>query len=669
MRRINFKTHPSERSYTLTVQDGSENIIDMVGGSSPITTQMDDSDDPFTPVRTQSGYINLVGAVGDIDALVSAAPKDRKVELFCGSTLVWRGFLQCVTYSQSWDAAPLEISIPIASPLAILSSFRPSNDMADHGYWTFAKLLADIADCMGASIYESFSFPVYGNAMNVLTWRFNMQKYAKYNSQKREWSMSSYYEMLEDMCKLFGWQCQERGSELVFLTLDRSDSATSAGKEYHSIRLTSAQMKSLAQGSAVTPEYLSRSQQELDVYGVDHQLDYLGGFKEIKVSTSIEYEDKELYKLDVEKQADFDVADSKRYQTSVNYLLSLEYRPNAAEIEVFNSAPAGAHKYDLMQLSAQKEVDVCPYYGGSLSADAFVELRTDFWEYDGLEPRLITYSKDDQDDPYLCARVHTHKYYRHTGVNNDRRFLHIDADLETSVNWHTPWVTANGIFLFVAIRIGNKYYNRTTQEWTDGPLVWTCIASGGKLLDVKQWYYEEGIYATLPTDDTEGEIMIEFYNAQKGIDSDHKNIFIGWKNINVDFVKPWRRIMTDDVKPEDNTEELVLQNGFTDTYSQENALTTVQSTLWDDAKNFVLRNDYSIADDYYGSQFPEEALANRIKDFYNVSRQKVTVEVRGGSEMFVAADSYKLIGESYRIEHQGIDWAKESATVGLIAEY
>ena len=46
--------------YTVNVGGGAGAAVPLKGGAQPFTTQESDDDDPFCPIRTQTGYLRIV---------------------------------------------------------------------------------------------------------------------------------------------------------------------------------------------------------------------------------------------------------------------------------------------------------------------------------------------------------------------------------------------------------------------------------------------------------------------------------------------------------------------------------------------------------------------------------------------------------------------------------
>ena len=61
--QIPFKSLRSGTLYTVNIYDADytdSTPVVLKGGAQPFTTQEDDNDDLFTPVRTQTGYLRIV---------------------------------------------------------------------------------------------------------------------------------------------------------------------------------------------------------------------------------------------------------------------------------------------------------------------------------------------------------------------------------------------------------------------------------------------------------------------------------------------------------------------------------------------------------------------------------------------------------------------------------
>ena len=125
---ITFKSLRARTVYTLNIGGGTGNTVPLKGGAQPFVTQEDDSDDQFTPIRTQSGYIRIVddgldanGNAFDWKDLIPQTNTSRPVTLAAGSTIVWQGFMQSQNFSGILYGNPQEREFPVHCVLSALN--------------------------------------------------------------------------------------------------------------------------------------------------------------------------------------------------------------------------------------------------------------------------------------------------------------------------------------------------------------------------------------------------------------------------------------------------------------------------------------------------------------------------------------------------------------------
>ena len=124
-------------------------VYQLTAAANPFVTQEADSDDPFTPVRGQTGYLRIlyqtpVNASGTItieeviEDLVPENNTDIFVRLIKGQyrgsasgswflpdseePIQWQGFIKAQVFSQRWSGSMKEVEIPVASTLETMKS-------------------------------------------------------------------------------------------------------------------------------------------------------------------------------------------------------------------------------------------------------------------------------------------------------------------------------------------------------------------------------------------------------------------------------------------------------------------------------------------------------------------------------------------------------------------
>ena len=125
MIKIQWKSF-TDYDLTLEIDNGTDTVTTMTPAAQPFVTEIDDDNDMFTPIRYQTGTIGIVGTLAQMDQLVGDYPFERPVTLKAsknGTSLgvMWKGYVQSATYSQSWVSGNQELRI---SACCLYSRFR-----------------------------------------------------------------------------------------------------------------------------------------------------------------------------------------------------------------------------------------------------------------------------------------------------------------------------------------------------------------------------------------------------------------------------------------------------------------------------------------------------------------------------------------------------------------
>ena len=128
--------------------------VELTAGETPFTTDEDDSDDFFAPVRTQSGTLQICtetpsGSTIKLEDILPANNISRPVRLVNlsnSNAVEWQGFLSCEAYSQDYIGIPQNLDLPLIGVLEAMDSIEVelSESMA------FKKILGHVAYAMKA---------------------------------------------------------------------------------------------------------------------------------------------------------------------------------------------------------------------------------------------------------------------------------------------------------------------------------------------------------------------------------------------------------------------------------------------------------------------------------------------------------------------------------------
>lgn len=222
---ITFVSLRAGTVYTVSIGGGSGTAIPLKGAAQPFVTQEDDTDDMFTPVRTQSGYIRIVDDGRDANDntfdwhdLMPKTGTERPVTLSHvdgGNTVIdWVGYMQAQNFSGVLYGGTQEREFPVQCQLAALEGFNvdQSVDIVNVGY-----LLYSLLDNIGADKWRYVYFQGSDACDSWLLKKATMMNYATEGSGENTYSS---LQAIQDICAFFGWTLRTHGNDLWFTAAD-----------------------------------------------------------------------------------------------------------------------------------------------------------------------------------------------------------------------------------------------------------------------------------------------------------------------------------------------------------------------------------------------------------------------------------------------------------------
>ena len=612
-RQITFKSMQRGTTYVLTIADGSNTVVNLVPSATPFTTDVDNSEEFFAPVRSQSGNIEILGEISDVEPLLSSDPASRLVTLNgtegSTTTLRWKGYLQTTTFSQTWDKGPLPISLPVVSHLGIIESY----DFEQVGYVRFAAFFKAMSECTGTAFYTSFVFPNITNIATILKYNFSGLAFAKYDDKTHTYEYGNFHEILTEICKLFGWVAIEVADQLCLVAPDNTSGYVS---------FTAAQMATLATGGTATGTSITQSTIHEIIDGADHTIDYLQGKKSVKVTGTPGNGFGQLF--------DFNVG-------------NLEIRSTEEYNRAKSSGSTEFYHYFTKNYGDSDEIDVT--YSGNIRYDNFYynddtlrsgsccvtdrQLETDSSE----TPNPVT--KDTNWQNHIICKPATSagqsnifsinpiREHIASGLMSDV-YIAIKFTMRKSNTYHDDWEAVDHA------KIGMKVLIGSTTLLNDSVI----LKDGRPYLAQAGYANADGCVALIAPTSTSGPLHIQFNLLEE---------ILGWpyvdfENISVSYVNVWRRHLNDPL--DENTTQFEIGNGFTEALEQDNKLTTQrpefanQVTSEQTGWGLVLDDSLQPVMKIYGNKYPEELLAERMRDHFSTSKKMLTAQLLSKGGMF-----------------------------------
>lgn len=757
-RRLTFKSLRRNTTYVLTIADGSNTVVDLTPSATPFTTDVDSSEDFFTPVRAQSGTIEIIGEVSDVEPLLSSDPTSRLVTLQgtegSTTTLRWKGYLQTAALSQTWDKGPISLSFPVVSHLGIIESYN----FEETGYVSFAAFLKSMNECTGTAFYTSFVFPNLTTDATKLMYHLSGQAFSKWDDKTLTYEYSNYKNVLEEICKLFGWVAIEVADQLCFLAPDSDDGY---------VQFTAAQITTIAGGTSATGTSISQSTIIEQIEGSDHTIDYLPGKKSVKVSGNPGNGFGQLFNFNVDNLEIRSTEDYNRAKSSGSSEYYHYFTKNYGDSGEIDVTYQGNIRYDNFYYDddtlrtgsccvtdRQLETDtsetpnpvtkdtnwqnhiIClpatsagqnsifsihparEHIASGLMSDIYFSIKfsmkksstyKDDWEavnHAKIGMRVVLGDDIDYNVGYLSSSVN---------VVVDSNYIYTPQYIPVSAGDTIQWIYSGGqvntnakLALYNSNKVGLHSYGAINSS---GDRTVTVPDDGSVYMRASFWSSYKGSARILVNDEEvyrpsgNGEVLLDGnliimdgspYYAQAGYaNADncvaliaptttsgklhiHFNLlpdvlgypYVSFENISVSYTKVWRWHLNDPL--DENTTQYDIGNGFTDELEQSNKLTTQrpefpnQITSEQTGWGLILSNSLQPIMKLYGNKYPEEALAERMRDHYSVSKKRITAQLLSSGGLFNPIHLHAPgAGSGMVCLSQSVNWRDDQITASL----
>lgn len=265
-------------TFTLRI-DGVTPSVALPLSDEPISTDEDSDSDMFMPIRTQSGYIRLLSTDKTTwRQFIPSSATAMPVTLKKGTAIVWQGYVQTGTYGTTWPAIYEDFELPITCGLSVLESFDVDvNGPGDTV--TIGQLLAYLFGKLSGLTYKAYFH--CGNPGYVSAWLQYRVIWRNFLDEDDGTLKPSYncQEILEELCKFYGWSCRTHGDGIWFTNITDSE---------RNDVIQVFTMAQLANGSSTTFETFStHALADADFASADHSEEWIPGCKSVKFNSEL----------------------------------------------------------------------------------------------------------------------------------------------------------------------------------------------------------------------------------------------------------------------------------------------------------------------------------------------------------------------------------------------
>ena len=694
-------------------QDGSwSGVTQLLGGTSPFTTDEDDSDDYFEPIRPQTGTIEVCTLMPDgnyitLDDILPANNIARPVRLvsISGSTetIEWQGFLSCEAYDQDYTSIPQIIQLPVISVLEAMASVEVDQTKLsglNNVGTTIQKLLEIFIDKAGISYFSQYYIPTAARGRNILskyidaTVLFEQKEYNNENSTTYIVSGMSIKDCLARIATYMGWCCREVSGSLYFFAAGET-SGYSRHYRQGVIDPSTGTVTIIWMVDFNETAVVSRDIVALLWAGVDHKRTVQQGAKSVEVVAKLE---KYAVNLDLPPFPYGETYEIHRqYNGPTNWIYILASLVNnpynnvtlnyyKATISYVYGSQSAAETTTLADLlahlwDAEGIVDIYSGHGTETvrSGAFFVKVAYENQDQsahstnDGLFvswlPRVI--NTDYSTQPIFAMRsLISYKIgggYLKLSASLANLVVNFDNSFEVVlITKETDYTDS----ILMHIRFGNKYWNGS--QWVDSlTKVWVDIEGSNFK---KNWTPTTPVEETdgylIPLSNNSGELEIAIY-PQNNMPNASRNTFLlntFFSNLGVEYVQ------TDDDTLSDRSENHYFRLLGTNFRDEISIGTELASTLNNQPSPSLIMNSETEAmtELNYGTtqapdmRRPEVDLLNRLATYYGAARQRLDLIVEHPTAAplpLLRLNGISPDSRTYAPLAESRDWQQDSSTI------
>ena len=677
---IPFKSFRGATDYRLCIWDQTgEEQVELTPSAEPFVTQEDDDDDAFAFIRTQTGSIKVVDT-GDVNwrSIMPSNDLEKPVTLEVLNTPVWVGYLQSESYGGELYGNPQEREFAVQCPLSVLRAVQVTTQKTE--LHNFAYILKYIIDSL-PSYTNTANNPVVNRVIvqggaYARQWLLNLvdwQNFIRQDDEDGDTPRYNLYEILEDICRFWGWTARILQRTLY---LTRNDDSQNSGL----LTLTYSQLTSLANGSTSAGSTSSRpsavSVSSGSLVSTDNDDFQLRGPSKATVKSDCNAEST-VVKFAPKAVRD-ELGDTWTWVQGEEFMTGYFTTPNVGQFGQSPSSPA----YNVMRGTSAV---VAGGFGFYCRRQIFSSSEAD---------------SADKVDMICTAGYHFSSPLASISIERWRNYSGGSLSLKGSLYAGEKMFQPSDTFtccMFVRIGIGSdrnnaKWYSlqhddggTITSRWQSTPDVVAMPVSGSQLQGftaVKIYdnilFNTWGQFQSIPLDENlSGKLFIDFMGMNYGpVSPVLIEVQIGDFEVeysrDVTFIPSTTderraRVMTDERKS--SREYVSESNGQTHDewnadciYASDNNMEYGYGLLQLPDGGFMEKAPY-----YTDNEYPEKHLANRVVAYWQQAKRKLSVEVTQESAAVVTpVTPVTMDGTTCQVLSIANNWCDDVVTLGLL---
>lgn len=255
-------------------KDYTGKVKELKGGESSFLIDVDNGEFLYLPLRLSSAKLRLVGD-DYLRELYSTNYQQFRVLFKRNNEIVWRGFIKPEVYTQDYVSSPFELEVECISAMSTLEYIKYSTVYSYKDQVSLFDLLKRfVVESNGA--YKNIYLPhvystdevSYNSDENV----FESMLVLERNFFDEDDEAMNMKEILENICKLFGWALHDWLGDLYFVDIDHNGKYRKYNSDFSSFEEINISKELCVQ--------------QVGFAGSNHTLSVLGGYNKCSVKTS-----------------------------------------------------------------------------------------------------------------------------------------------------------------------------------------------------------------------------------------------------------------------------------------------------------------------------------------------------------------------------------------------
>lgn len=220
-----------EVSYVVKIEkegyDGES--TELVAGANPFVVEISNEEFLYTPSRFSTATVEVVGS-DYLSTLFSTDYRQFRVTLERNGVVEWCGYIKPELYTQDYSSDLFSLELECISAMSVLEfiDYTSENEIKQFvSLWYLLQKCISEARGKYEGVYIPHVYAIDKNGYDTGENVFEKMLISEQNFFDEDGKPMKLKEILDEICKLFGWTCADWNGSLYFVDIDHTGLYTS----------------------------------------------------------------------------------------------------------------------------------------------------------------------------------------------------------------------------------------------------------------------------------------------------------------------------------------------------------------------------------------------------------------------------------------------------------